>query len=62
MYIPMLKNHVNGCHGNYALFHRAKELIFNDKNALHFWGPNEGFGTLERLSWEGMCKVGQISP
>ena len=59
MYTPMLKNHVNGCHGNHAFFHSAKEFIFEDKNSLHFWGPNERFGTHEKLSWG--CKVGQIS-
>ena len=55
----MLKNRVNGCHGNHAFFHSAIEFIFEDKNSLHFWGPNERFGTHEKLSWG--CKVGQIS-
>ena len=31
-----------------------------DKNSLHFRGPNEQFGTHEKLSWE--CELGQISP
>ena len=61
MYTPMLKNRVNGCHGNHAFFHSAIEFIFEDKNSLHFWGPNERFGTHEKLSWGGGCKVGQIS-
>ena len=56
----MLKNRVNGCHGNHAFFHSAIEFIFEDKNSLHFWGPNEQFGTHEKLSCGG-CKVGQIS-
>ena len=55
----MLKNRVNGCHGNHAFFHSAIEFIFEDKNSLCFWGPNERFGTHEKLSWG--CKVGQIS-
>ena len=55
----MLKNRVNGCHGNHAFFHSAIEFISEDKNSLHFWGPNERFGTHEKLSWG--CKVGQIS-
>ena len=49
----MLKNRVNGCHGNHAFFHSAIEFIFEDKNSLHFWGPNERFGTHEQLSWGG---------
>ena len=28
----MLKNRVNGCHGNHAFFHTAYEFIFEDKN------------------------------
>ena len=32
----------------------------HDKNSLHFRGPNEQFGTHEKLSWG--CKLGQISP
>ena len=31
-------------------FHSAKEIIFEDKNSLHFWGPNERFVTHEKLS------------
>ena len=31
MYTPMLKNHVNGCHGNHAFFHSANGFIFEDK-------------------------------
>ena len=38
---PMLKNHVDGCHGNHAFFMVQKEFIFEDKLSLHFWGPNE---------------------
>ena len=34
----MLKNRVNGCHGNHAFFHSSIEFIFEDKNSLHFWG------------------------
>ena len=60
MYTPMLKNRFNGYHGNHGFFHSAIEFIFEDKNSLHFWGPNERFGTHEKLSCGG-CKVGQIS-
>ena len=62
MCTPMLKNRFNGCHGNHAFFHSAIEFIFEDKNSFRFWGPNEQFGTHEKLSWGGGgCKVGQIS-
>ena len=53
----MLKNRINGCHGNHALVHGANE--FEDKDSLHYWGPNERFGPYEKLSW--VCKVGQIN-
>ena len=36
---------------NMHFFHSAKEFIFEDKNSLHFWGPNKRFGTHEKLSW-----------
>ena len=26
-------------------FHSANKFFFEDKNSLHFWGPNERFGT-----------------
>ena len=47
-------------------FHSAIKFIFEDKNSLHFCGPNERFGTNEKLSWGGggggqFDKVGQIS-
>ena len=32
MSTPILKNHVNGCHGNRAFFHSAFEFIFEDKS------------------------------
>ena len=61
MTAPMLKNRVNGCHGNHAFFHSAIELIFEDKNSLHVWGPNERFGTHEKLSCGGGVQGIQIS-
>ena len=30
MYTSMLKNHVNSCHGNHAVFHSANKLFFED--------------------------------
>ena len=35
----------------FFFFHSANKLIFEDKYSLHFWGPNERFGTHEKLSW-----------
>ena len=43
MYTPVLNNYVNYCHRNHELFHSANKFIFEDKNSLHFWGPNERF-------------------
>ena len=31
MCTPILKNFVNGCHGNHASFHSAIEFIFEDE-------------------------------
>ena len=31
MYTSMLKNHVNGCHGNHAIFHSVIESIVAKK-------------------------------
>ena len=54
MYTPMLKNHVNGWHGNHAFFHSANQFIFEPK--VFAFHP---FDTHEKLSWG--CEVGQIS-
>ena len=54
----MLKNHVDGSHGNHALFHSVNKFFFEDI-FLHLWGPNKRFSTHEKLSWG--CKVCQIS-
>ena len=53
MYTSMLKNRVNGCHGNHVFFHSANKFFFEDKTSLHFWGHNERFGTHEKLSLVG---------
>ena len=39
MYLSMLKNHINSCHGNNACFHSANKFFFEDEKSLHFWGP-----------------------
>ena len=31
--------------------HPHAQHIFEDKNSLHFWDPNERFGTHAKLSW-----------
>ena len=28
---PMFKNHIDGCHGDHAFFHSAKEFIIEEK-------------------------------
>ena len=52
----MLMNHVNSCHRNNAFFIVQLSLSCTTKNSLHFRGPNERFGTHEKLSW-GASKV-----
>ena len=39
-----------GCHGNHA-FHIVHTRIFEDNFVSHSRGPNEQFGTHEKLSW-----------
>ena len=31
----LVKNHVNSCHGNHAVFHSEIEFIFAGENSLH---------------------------
>ena len=60
---PMIKNRVNGCHGNHAFSHSAIEFIFEDKNSLHFLCisvvPMNDLAPMKNCP--GGCKVGQIS-
>ena len=64
MYVhPMLKNHVNGCHGNHAFFHRAKEFIFDDKNSLHFWGvPMNDLAPLKDCPGRECARLVKLAP
>ena len=56
----MVKNRVNGCHGNCAFFHSAIEFIFgNKKNLCISWVPINDLAPMKNCL-EG-CKVGQIS-
>ena len=65
LHAQVLKNHVNGCHGNHALFHSAKKIFFEHKNSLHFWGAlMNNLELTKNCPWgegRGGCKVGQIS-
>ena len=40
-------------------FHIAKIILFSRTIFSHVWGPNEQFGTHEKLSWVRGFKVGQ---
>ena len=59
MYNPILKNHVNNCHGNHEFFHSAK-FIFEDKYILCISGvPMNDLAPMKKIVLG--CKVGQIS-
>ena len=60
MYTSMLKNHVNGCHGNRAFFHGATEFILEDKIICMSWVPINDLEPTKNCL--GGCKIGQISP
>ena len=38
-------------------FHKAHTICFKDNFVSHLGGPNEQFGTHEKLSWGRGCKV-----
>ena len=43
----------SGCHGNHAFVHSQYKNSFKDNVVSHSGGPNEQFGTGEKLSWVG---------
>ena len=55
----MLKNHVNGCHGNHAIFHSVIEYSFEDKILCISVVPINDLAPMKNCP-RG-CKVGQIS-
>ena len=55
MYTPILKNHVNGCHGNHSCFKEQKSLTLT--TIFFFFISVVPMNDL--ALWEGMCKVGQ---
>ena len=40
-----------GCHRNHAISHSPNQIFFKDTFVSHPGGPNEQFGTHEKLSW-----------
>ena len=40
-----------GCHRNHAISHSPNQNFFKDTFVSHPGGPNEQFGTHEKLSW-----------
>ena len=58
----MLKNRVNGCHGNHAFFHSAIEFIFEDKTKILCISGVPMNDLAPMKNCPGGCKVGQISP
>ena len=55
----MLKDHVNGCHGNHANFHGVIEYIFVDKIICISVVPINDLASMK--NYPRGCKVGQIS-
>ena len=43
-----------GCHRNHAISHSPNQNLFEDTVISHPGGPNEQFGTHEKLSWGGV--------
>ena len=58
MYTPMLKNHVNGCHGNHAFFRSANGFIFEDKILFISGVPMNDLAHINDVLG---CKIGQNS-
>ena len=51
---PILKFAIS-CHGNDAFSHSPYQIVFEDNFCSHSGGPNEQYGTHEKLSLG--CKV-----
>ena len=43
-----------GWHRNHAISHSPNQFFFEDTFVSNPWGPNEQFGTHEKLSWGGV--------
>ena len=43
-----------GWHRNHAISHSPNQIFFEDTFVSHPGGPNEQFGTHEKLSWGGV--------
>ena len=59
MYTTMLKNHVNGCHGNHAFFHSVIESIVEKKILSISVVPVNDLAAMKKCLWA--AKVYQIS-
>ena len=53
MQTPLLK-FAMGWHRNHAISHSPNQNFFEDTFVSHPGGPNEQFGTHEKLSWGGV--------
>ena len=61
MYIPMLRNYVNGCHGNNAFFIVQKSLSLWIKILCISGVPMNDLAPMKNCPGGGGCKVCQIS-
>ena len=51
---PPLLKFAMGWHRNHAISHSPNQNFFEDTFVSHPGGPNEQFGTHEKLSWGGV--------
>ena len=48
MYTPMLKNHINGCHGNHAFFIVQTNFSLITKNICNFGVPMNDLAPMKK--------------
>ena len=58
MYTVVIQYVSGGCDGNGKISYSPNEFFLEDFFFSHLVSPSEQFGTHEKLSWGGGCKVG----
>ena len=57
---PLLKFAMDW-HGNHAISHSSNQFFIEETFVSHPGGPNEQFGTHEKLSWGGGGVLGNLN-